>query len=88
MKVAEILHSGRLRDSRTVCPAPFTCPQVEGPLMIIGHLSHLSRMASLLILGTPENEIIRFKMGGVVCLTESDNKWFVEWVLVPELMQK
>ena len=56
--------------------------------MIIGHLSHLSRMASLLILGTPENEIIRFKMGGVVCLTESDNKWFVEWVLVPELMQK
>ncbi|MCL0097141.1 phosphohistidine phosphatase SixA [Dehalococcoidia bacterium] len=62
--------------------------QAEGPLMIIGHLPHLSRLASLLILGTPENEIIRFKMGGVVCLSKSDSKWFVEWVLVPELIHK
>lgn len=56
--------------------------------MIIGHLPHLSRMVSMLILGTPQNEIIRFKMGGVVCLTESDNKWFAEWVLVPELIYR
>lgn len=62
--------------------------QAERPLMIVGHLPHLSRLASLLILGTPENEIIRFKMGGVVCLSESDNKWFVEWALAPELIHK
>ena len=38
--------------------------------------------------GTSENEIIRFKMGGVVCLSQSDNKWFVEWALLPELIHK
>ena len=62
--------------------------QAERPLMIIGHLPHLSRLASLLILGTPENEVVRFEMGGVVCLSESDKKWFVQWVLVPELIHK
>jgi len=60
--------------------------QAERPLMIVGHLPHLSRLVSLLVLGTPEYEIVKFKMGGVVCLSESDNKWFVDWVLVPELI--
>ena len=62
--------------------------QAETPLMIVGHLPHLSRLASLLILGIPENEVFRFKMGGVVCLSEIDKKWFVQWALVPELIHK
>lgn len=62
--------------------------QAERPLMIVGHLPHLSRLASLLILGTTENEIIRFKMGGVVCLGESDNRWLVVWIFMPELIHK
>jgi len=61
--------------------------QAERPLMIVGHLPYLSRLGSSLILGTPENEIIRFKMGGVVCLSESDSKWLVDWVLVTELIK-
>jgi len=60
--------------------------QAERPLMMVGHLPHLSRLVSLLVLGTPEYEIVKFKMGGVMCLSESDNKWFVDWVLVPELI--
>ena len=62
--------------------------QTERSLMIVGHLPHLSRLASLVILGDIETEIIRFKMGGVVCLSESDSKWFIDWVLVPELIHK
>ena len=62
--------------------------RAERPLMIVGHLPHLSRLASLLILGTPEHEVIRFRMGGVVCLSESDNKWSVEWALMPELVHQ
>lgn len=60
--------------------------EAERPLMIVGHLPHLSRLLSSLILGTPENEVVRFKKGGVVCLSESDNQWFVDWVLAPELI--
>ena len=62
--------------------------QTERSLMIVGHLPHLSRLASLVILGDIETEIIRFKMGGVVCLSESDSKWFIDWVLMPELIHK
>lgn len=62
--------------------------RAERPLMIVGHLPHLSRLASLVILGNIENEIIGFKMGGVVCLGESDNKWLIDWMFVPELIPK
>ena len=61
---------------------------VERPLMIVGHLPHLSRLTSLLILGTPENEVVRFKMGGIVCLSENEKEWFVQWAFVPELIHK
>ena len=60
--------------------------QEERPLMIVGHLPHLSRLASLLILGDPEKEVIEFKMGGVVCLGRSDDSWAVEWALTPRLI--
>jgi phosphohistidine phosphatase len=62
--------------------------QAEGPIIIVGHLPHLSRLASLVILGNIENEIIRFVKGGVVCLSESDNKRLIDWMLVPELIRK
>ena len=60
----------------------------EQPLMIVGHLPHLSRLASLLILGTPEKEVIKFTMGGVVCLSKSDDRWLIKWALSPEIIRK
>lgn len=60
--------------------------QAEKPLMIVGHLPHLSRLTSLLILGDTEKEVIRFRMGGVVCLSRSDSRWSVYWVLVPDIV--
>lgn len=62
--------------------------QAQKPLMIVGHLPHLSRLASLLILGTPEEEVIRFRMGGVVCLIRSDDNWLIGWAITPELVPK
>lgn len=60
----------------------------ERPLMIVGHLPYLGRLASLLVLGTADKEIIKFTMGGVVCLDYSDNVWSIQWALIPELIQK
>jgi len=62
--------------------------QAEEPLMIVGHLPHLSRLTSLLILGVSEKEVIRFTMGGVVCLNREDNNWQIKWALTPEILQK
>lgn len=61
--------------------------QASKPLMLVGHLPHLSRLASLLILGDAGKEVIRFRMGGVVCLGRNDNGWSVNWALVPEIVR-
>ena len=60
----------------------------EKPLMIMGHLPHLSRLVSLLVLGTPDKEIVKFTMGGVVCLNRSDDSWSIQWALIPKLIGK
>lgn len=62
--------------------------QAERPLMIVGHLPHLGRLASLLILSTADQEVIKFTMGGVVCLSHKDDSWLVEWALIPKLIHK
>ena len=62
--------------------------QAEGPLMIIGHLPHLSRLASLLVLGEAEKEVVRFRMGAVVCLARSGEAWSIDWTLLPAFAQQ
>lgn len=57
------------------------------PLMLVGHLPHLSRLASALILDEPEREIIRFRMGGIVCLIKAEKAWAVGWALTPEAVK-
>ena len=57
--------------------------RAQEPLMIVGHLPHLSRLASLLVLGKAEREIVKFKMGAVVCLVRSGETWSVDWAFVP-----
>ena len=58
----------------------------SGDLMLVGHLPHLSRLASHLLAGTTERSVVRFRMGGVVCLArQHSDAWELEWALVPEL---
>ncbi|MFN7990834.1 MAG: phosphohistidine phosphatase SixA [Candidatus Micrarchaeia archaeon] len=58
--------------------------KAEEPLMLVGHMPHLSKLASLLVTGKQDQEIIRFRMGGVVCLSR-DNGWKILWALTPEI---
>lgn len=55
------------------------------PVMLVGHLPHLSRLASSLLVENPGREIIRFRMGAIVCLTRAESAWLLQWVLTPEL---
>ena len=38
------------------------------PLMLVGHLPHMARLASLLLTGNPNREVVRFQNATVVCL--------------------
>ena len=55
------------------------------PIMLVGHLPHLSRLASSLLVGDPAWEIIRFRMGAIVCLARAESGWLIQWILTPEL---
>lgn len=59
-------------------------------LVIVGHLPHLSRLASALLTGDQEREIIHFRNVCIVCLAvEGQGEfrgWTLEWMVVPDLI--
>jgi phosphohistidine phosphatase len=56
-------------------------------LAIVGHLPFLDRLASTLVAGDEDAQVLRFQMGGLVRLVpnESGNGFSVAWALVPDL---
>ncbi|MBE0425373.1 MAG: phosphohistidine phosphatase SixA [Nitrospirae bacterium] len=59
---------------------------VPEDIMLVGHLPHLSRLASLLLSGDANKNIVSFKMAGVVCLKRGeDETWSMQWMLIPDM---
>jgi phosphohistidine phosphatase len=61
--------------------------QESKSLMVVGHLPHLSHLASRL-LGLERNRaVVRFQMAGIVRLDRDEaGRWEVRWVFPPELL--
>ena len=60
---------------------------LQEDVMLAGHLPHLARLASLLLSGDADKNIISFRMGGIVCLKKDDaGIWSLQWMLVPEVI--
>ncbi len=56
-------------------------------LMLVGHLPHLSRLASLLLCGDPGIEPVAFRNSGVVCLERNaEGRWSLQWTVTPEVV--
>lgn len=55
------------------------------PLMVVGHLPHLSRLISALVLDNSESEIIRPDTGTMICLVKTEKGFRLLWVLTPDL---
>lgn len=55
-----------------------------GPLMLVGHLPFLDRLTSLLVTGDPDRSIVRFRHGGIVCLSGEGRDWALAWIITPE----
>jgi phosphohistidine phosphatase len=53
-------------------------------LMLVGHLPHLARLATLLLTSAADHPIIQFQQGGLVGLERSDAGWMVAVVLPPQ----
>jgi phosphohistidine phosphatase len=55
------------------------------PPMLVGHLPHLARLASLLLAGDPNREVVRFETGALARLERTERGWALVWVLTPEI---
>ena len=51
------------------------------PLMLMGHLPFMDRLAGLLVTGDPDRSAVRFRMGGIVYKEGEGNDWGVKWVV-------
>jgi phosphohistidine phosphatase len=56
------------------------------PLMLVGHLPHMARLASLLLTGNPNREVVRFRNATVVCLERVEADWVLLWAFGPDLV--
>lgn len=69
-----------------VRPMAETLQDETQPVMLIGHLPFLDRLASLLVTGDADRSIVRFQKGGIVCLVREDENWVVGWMVTPDLI--
>ena len=59
----------------------------ENDIMIVGHLPHLSKLSDFLLTGETNYEVIRFKMGGVICMEkDQEGKWSLQWMVTPDII--
>ncbi len=55
-------------------------------LMLVGHMPHLGKLASLLLCGDMGRDIISFTPGCAVCLERLDlGNWTLKWMLTPSM---
>lgn len=57
----------------------------HGDVMLVGHLPFMERMASYLLTGDADPQILHFKTGAVACFSNADGYWILEWLLPPDL---
>jgi phosphohistidine phosphatase len=49
------------------------------PIMLVGHLPHMNRLASLLIYGDADREAVAFRPATVVCCSRQGSGWKIVW---------
>jgi len=60
---------------------------IPDDIMLVGHLPHLDKLASLLLCGDKDKNIISFKMAGIICLKRTDaESYALQWMMTPEII--
>jgi phosphohistidine phosphatase len=83
LRAALVAASG-LAPNDDIEPVAAALAAMTQPVMLVGHLPFLSRLASLLLVGDPERPLVQFPMGGIVCLAhDASGTWSLAWALTP-----
>jgi len=56
-------------------------------VMLVGHLPHLERLASLLLCGEADRRVVAFRNAGIICLEKNEaSTWHLNWAFTPDLL--
>ena len=62
---------------------------LDQDIMIVGHLPFLQKLASGLLLGTENEDIVQFNMAGVLCLErEGPSAWKIAFAIPAKLLER
>jgi phosphohistidine phosphatase len=61
---------------------------MEFDTMLVGHLPHLSRLASTLLCWNSETAIAEFNTGTAACLDGTAGNWHLKWLVGPDVLKK
>jgi len=62
--------------------------ELKDDTMLVGHLPHLAKLASALLTGNEESNVVTFKNAGIVCLSrEEENRWSLCWAVTPDILE-
>ena len=78
-----IVLTARTRDE--VEPAAKELEEEAKPVMLVGHLPFMERLAGRMLTGDADQAVIDFTNAGIVCLERKDKRWQAAWILTPEL---
>jgi phosphohistidine phosphatase len=56
----------------------------EQPVMLVGHLPHMNRLAALLIHGDADRRAVEFSPATVVCCSRDGTDWKIAWTIGPQ----
>jgi phosphohistidine phosphatase len=57
----------------------------HGPLMLVGHLPFMERLAGYLLAGDSDRTVVKFSKAGIVSLMSTEEGWHVNWIITPEI---
>ena len=61
--------------------------ETDKGVVLVGHLPHLARLTSLLLVSDPERGVVEFSNAGMVCLQRNEGgRWALLWSVVPALL--
>lgn len=56
----------------------------DSPVVLVGHLPHVSRTVGHLVVGDADREIVAFRNAALVRLVETGEGWRLDWILSPD----
>jgi phosphohistidine phosphatase len=68
-----------------VAPVGDELTSLSKPIMLVGHLPFMERLAGYLVTGDADQAVVDFVNAAIVCLEEEKGQWQVAWILTPDI---